>query len=105
MLAWCIYTEWAMWAAQRSEGMDWELDTREYCSPDQAPILVQPQERKKMKLSPTLPVAPGKTSKTPLAGLKSTGEVPPPKSKTIRPGSVKRPKTDLERSQKVSSNS
>ena len=78
--------------------------------PDLAPILTNPQEGRKVKPSPPLPLASRKTSRTCLASLKSAGSffsplfffsflfiflLPP--SKTVRPGAVKGPETEIQR--------
>ena len=71
--AWCIDAEWTVQGAQRSEGLGWWLGTCDYCSPELAPILEEPQERKTVEPSPPLPAGTRNTCKTALEGVKSTG--------------------------------
>ena len=82
--------------AQCSEGVGWELGTCDYCGPDPAPMLEEPQKRDKTEARPPLPAGSGKTCKTGLAGLKLTGSFFffLPKSKTVRPGAVRKPETN-----------
>ena len=61
---------------------------------------------KRTEPNPPLPAVFRKTSKTHLAGLKSTGGFFfSSKCKTVKPGAVRRAKTDPERSQKANTNS
>ena len=59
-----------------SKGLSRWLGTYEYCSPDLAPIIATPKERKKAKPNTTLPAAIMKTSRNHLVGLKKEGFPP-----------------------------
>ena len=111
-LAWC---RWTVGAWQLTEDLGWRLGNCEYCSPDLAPILTKPQEGRKEKSSPPLPVASRKTSRTCSVDLKPAGGFPPPSplpslfvflppSETIRPGALKGPEADPKRKHRANPN-
>ena len=55
------------------EDLGWRLGNYEYCGPNLVSILAKPQEGRKQKPSPALPVAIRKTSRTHSMGFKSVG--------------------------------
>ena len=126
--AWCGRT---VGAQQLMEDLGWRLGSCDYCGLDLAAILEKPQEWRKVKPSPPLPMESRKTSRTLSVGLKSTGGFPPPlffffpslffsflflcsflfltplppnPNETIRLGAVKAPETDPKREHKANPN-